>query len=153
MLAVDLRPGHESSPGSKLPPRYQRLTRRTGSIRNLISFYETAYGKKDRLQKPHSIDPEYQRQMSSPPLSHCKLISNYLPVSSISSSPGFSPSLSSSSASSTERLSYYTNSFCIYSDNCNEKKENNQENNDSCNLQSPDLLWLVFFFIFKLNNK
>ncbi len=140
MLEVDLRQGHESSPGSTPPSRYQRLTRRSGSIKNLISFYEATYSTKARFQKTNSIDPAYQRQVSSPPLSHRKLMANFLPVSSISSSPGFSPSPSSSSASSTERLSCYTNSFSIDSERSCDKKECNQGTNNK-DLQSPSLLW------------
>jgi len=135
MLEVDLRQGHESSPGSTPPSRYQRLTRRSGSIKNLISFYEATYSTKARFQKTNSIDPAYQRQVSSPPLSHRKLMANL-----ISSSPGFSPSPSSSSASSTERLSYYTNSFSIDSERSCDKKECNHGTNNK-NLQSPSLLW------------
>jgi len=116
MLEVDLRQGHESSPGSTPPSRYQRLTRRSGSIKNLISFYEATYSTKARFQKTNSIDPAYQRQVSSP------------------------PSPSSSSASSTERLSCYTNSFSIDSERSCDKKECNQGTNNK-DLQSPSLLW------------
>ena len=136
---------------------------RSNSIKNLISFYEATYSKKlkdPRCQlgqtntnnntlnnQQNKID--YQRQISSPIMSHSNSLSSYhqslhlnnrskigylnLPASSPLSSPGFSPS--SSSSSSTEKLSCYNSSF--NSESLISKKEGSQTKE----IQSPSLLW------------
>jgi hypothetical protein len=130
----------------------------SGSIRNLISFYEATYNKKrtntnnkntltakatsfDKPEPPSTLAQfKYERHISSPAMSHSKAYSKSsllnLPASPLSS-PGFSPSPSSSSASSTEKLSFTSGS---YNSESSTKKDKTNSGKDT-EMKSASLLW------------
>lgn len=128
--------------------------KRSNSIKNLISFYETTYGKKkdsipsqDRIKTDINngvpTNNRFQRHISSPPIGHSNILNfnsdnsnKYLNISP-PSSPGFSPSSSSSSSSSSERLSFYNNSFSTV------ESSNKKESCRTKDIQTPGMLWSI----------
>lgn len=129
----------------------------SGSIRNLISFYEATYSKKQRTttattrfskaEAPKEFI-KYERHISSPVMSsHSKTYSRNnsflnLPPSSVSppASPGFSPSPSSSSSSSTEKLSI-SSSGSYNTDSLSKKDKAASIGKDNKGMKSASLLW------------
>lgn len=125
------------------------FSKRSNSIKHLISFYEATYSKKkdlgtipiqtqDRINSETPKTNRFQRNISSPPTGRSNILnynsdSKFLNISP-PSSPGFSPSPSSSSSSSSERLSFYNNSYSVDSSH---KKECCQAKD----IHTPGMLW------------
>lgn len=138
---------------------FRKKLARSSSIKNIISLYEVTYTKlsknrektvesrkntknKKKVEKSQTESNFKDLNKNVITKSNTKEL-NFLNLSPKNSfSPDFSPSPSSSSASSTDRLSFYNSSFenGSNSERSAEKIEIDQVNKD---LQEPSLLWSI----------